>query len=114
MAAQDVPFGANEQFGVAELLQVLSLRGRTGKLLLRSSASQAELYFVQGRLVWGDLLPPTATLDLGALAPEAQAYAIHNDIQRALVEVLSWPAGQAIFDADAPPAPFRAAHDVDR
>lgn len=114
MAAQEVPFGANEQFGVAELLQVLSLRGRTGKLLLRGGAAQAELHFAQGRLIWGDLLPPTATVDLAAFAAEARQQAIHNDIQRALVEVLSWPAGQAVFDEAAPAPPFSAPHEVDR
>lgn len=114
MAAQDVPFGASEQLGFTELLQVISLRSRTGRLTLTSDSGQAMLVFDGGRVVGGDLLPPTQTADLTTLSPEARRDALEADIQRVLIEVLSWQSGRAAFHATEPAETAGPGFDVDR
>lgn len=106
MAAQEVPFGANEQFGIAEVLQMVSLRGRSGRLLLIGETAQAALEFARGQVTGGDLLPPVPTLDLAEFSPEQRRQAIHADVQRTLIEVLGWNSGRAAFyPDDSRPAP---------
>jgi hypothetical protein len=97
IAAQEVPFGADEQLGIAEVLQVIGLRGRTGQLLLAGERGRALLEFSRGRLVKGDLLPVSQTEELAQLSPDARRQARRADLQRTLVDVLDWPSGRATF-----------------
>lgn len=113
MATQDIPFGAGEQFGFAEVLQVIALRGRTGTLLLTGHDSQAFLEFDAGQIVSGDLLPPIGTNDIAGLPVDAQRLAVSADIQRVLTDVLEWPAGRASFATNDRVSPTHHAFDVD-
>lgn len=113
MAAHDVPFGANEQLGIAEVLQIIGLRGRSGQLLLTGEGGRAFLEFAHGRLVNGDLLPVAPDADLGRLPEELQRLARLADLQRTLVDVLGWPSGWAAFQPHEPLQAPEVAYDVD-
>lgn len=97
VAAQEVPFGADEQLGIAEVLQIIGLRGRTGQLLLTGERGRALLEFSHGRLVKGDLLPASQTDDMAKLSPDSRRQARRADLQRTLVDLLDWPNGRATF-----------------
>ena len=113
MAAQEVPFGADEQLGISEVLQIVGLRGRTGQLLLTSDRGRAFLDFSRGRLVKGDLLPVAQDSDLARRSPEVRQQACRADLQRTLVEVLGWPSGRAAFQQQELTKEGGAAYDVD-
>ena len=113
MAAQEVPFGADEQLGIAEVLQVIGLRGRTGQLLLAGDRGRALLEFSHGRLVKGDLLSGSPTEELAQLSPDARRQARRADLQRTLVDVLDWPNGRATFQQLPVVADADGAFDID-
>ena len=113
MAAQEVPFGADEQLGISEVLQVIGLRGRTGQLLLTSDRGRAFLDFSRGRLVKGDLLPVAQDGDLAQRSADVRRQACRADLQRTLVEVLGWPRGRAAFQLFELTKEADAAYDVD-
>ena len=113
MAAQEVPFGADEQLGIAELLQIIGLRTRSGQLLLTGERGRAVLDFFRGRLVQGDLLPAMQDDELAQVSPESRRQARLADLQRTLVDVLGWPGGRAAFQPQEPVQPPDVAYDVD-
>jgi hypothetical protein len=113
MAAQEIPFGVDEQLGIAELLQIIGLRSRTGQLFLTSDRGRAVMDFVDGRVTNGDLLPAVPGSSLAGLAPGERRRAHLADIQRTLVEVLGWPRGRAAFQPALSFGAPELAHDVD-
>ena len=100
MASQQVPFGAGQQFGIAEILQMLSLGGRSGTLTLSGPTGRAVLIFANGRILSGDLLPPAPSINLSQLPRDAQLAARRADVQRVLVELLHWKEGTAGFQVE--------------
>lgn len=111
--AYHIPFGADTPFGIAELLQMLALGRRSCVLTLTGAGGGAELRLRGGRLVAGDLLPPVATRDIGALPRQALVAARRADLQRALGAVLGWERGTVAFSRPAAAEDADPSFDVD-
>lgn len=82
LQSRSIPFGADELFGIGELLQMAGLRRHSGTLFLRRRKVEARLTFQDGCLTTDD----------------------HAALEHTLMDVLCWHRGTAVLVSHPLPA----------
>ncbi len=94
--------GSLEDLGLGEILQIISLSGKSGLLQLRADGGQGRILFDDGRIrlaFLGAKEPTHATMGLAAPVPEGgDDTAVREWVERAVFQMFSWSAGEFSFE----------------
>ncbi len=106
--------GSLEDLGLGDILQIISLSGKSGVLVLRAEGGEGKILFDQGRIrsaaVRGGPLRLSELLEQRGLAPPPAASAedvetaVHEHVEGCVLQMFTWPTGEFSFEVgDASP-----------
>lgn len=94
--------GSLEDLGLGEILQIISLSGKSGLLQLRADGGQGRILFDDGRIRLAFLGAKEPTLAAMGLADQAPAdgddTAVREWVERSVFQMFSWSVGEFSFE----------------
>lgn len=98
--------GSLEDLGLGDILQIISLSGKSGSLLIRSGEGEGQILFDQGRIrtAYVGSGSPSASELLEAAVPgetpsaEGRETLLRDYIERSVLRMFSWTSGEFSFE----------------
>ncbi len=93
--------GSLEDLGLGDILQIISLSGKSGVLHLRADLGEGRILFDQGRIRiahTGPTAPTLASLGAGEAGPERLEEILRQQIEESVLCMFSWASGEFSFE----------------